>query len=89
MTDKLEDTSLRLRDEMDLYRKMMEKLKENRLQFQKEKEAMQEVGGLVFCCPNCSAQSVDYLVPVTVLLKSNHLRRQKTSSRLPKDKNVH
>ncbi|XP_024914375.1 rab11 family-interacting protein 4B isoform X2 [Cynoglossus semilaevis] len=43
MTDKLEDTSLRLRDEMDLYRKMMEKLKENRLQFQKEKEAMQEV----------------------------------------------
>lgn len=46
MTDKLEDTSLRLKDEMDLYRKMMEKLKQNREQFQKEKDAMQEVGGL-------------------------------------------
>lgn len=45
MTDKLEDTSLRLKDEMDLYRKMMDKLKQNRQQFQKEKEAMQEVGG--------------------------------------------
>ncbi|XP_035492714.2 rab11 family-interacting protein 4B isoform X1 [Scophthalmus maximus] len=43
MTDKLEDTSLRLRDEMDLYRKIMDKLKQNRLQFQKEKEAMQEL----------------------------------------------
>ncbi|XP_060940411.1 rab11 family-interacting protein 4B isoform X2 [Limanda limanda] len=43
MTDKLEDTSLRLRDEMDLYRKMMDKLKQNRLQFQKEKDAMQEL----------------------------------------------
>uniref|UniRef100_A0A3Q1HBQ1 Uncharacterized protein n=1 Tax=Anabas testudineus TaxID=64144 RepID=A0A3Q1HBQ1_ANATE len=43
MTDKLEDTSLRLKDEMDLYRKMMDKLKQNRLQFQKEKEAMQEL----------------------------------------------
>lgn len=47
MTDKLEDTSLRLRDEMDLYRKIMDKVKQNRLQFQKEKEAMQEVGGIV------------------------------------------
>lgn len=47
MTDKLEDTSLRLKDEMDLYRKMMDKLKQNRHQFQKEKEAMQEVGGLL------------------------------------------
>ena len=43
MTDKLEDTSLRLKDEMDLYRKMMDKLRQNRHQFQKEKEAMQEV----------------------------------------------
>ncbi|XP_035037584.1 rab11 family-interacting protein 4B isoform X1 [Hippoglossus stenolepis] len=43
MTDKLEDTSLRLRDEMDLYRKMMDKLRQNRLQFQKEKDAMQEL----------------------------------------------
>ncbi|XP_029907734.1 rab11 family-interacting protein 4B isoform X3 [Myripristis murdjan] len=43
MTDKLEDTSLRLKDEMDLYRKMMDKLRQNRHQFQKEKEAMQEL----------------------------------------------
>ncbi|XP_068582838.1 rab11 family-interacting protein 4B isoform X1 [Cebidichthys violaceus] len=43
MTDKLEDTSLRLRDEMDLYKKMMDKLRQNRQQFQKEKEAMQEL----------------------------------------------
>jgi len=47
MTDKLEDTSLRLRDEMDLYKKMMDKLRQNRQQFQKEKEAMQEVGGAI------------------------------------------
>ncbi|KAJ3601125.1 hypothetical protein NHX12_032098 [Muraenolepis orangiensis] len=43
MTDKLEDTSLRLKDEMDLYRKMMDKLWHNRHHFQKEKEAMQEL----------------------------------------------
>ncbi|XP_069553397.1 rab11 family-interacting protein 4B isoform X2 [Brachyistius frenatus] len=43
MTDKLEDTSLRLKDEMDLYKKMMDKLRQNRLQFHKEKEAMQEL----------------------------------------------
>ncbi|KAM7010235.1 rab11 family-interacting protein 4B isoform 2-T2 [Tautogolabrus adspersus] len=43
MTDKLEDTSLRLKDEMDLYRKMMDKLRQNRHQFQKEKEDMQEL----------------------------------------------
>ena len=43
MTDKLEDTSLRLKDEMDLYRKMMDKLKQNRHEYQKEKDAMQEV----------------------------------------------
>uniref|UniRef100_A0A8C9VX48 RAB11 family interacting protein 4 (class II) b n=1 Tax=Scleropages formosus TaxID=113540 RepID=A0A8C9VX48_SCLFO len=43
MTDKLEDTSLRLKDEMDLYRKMMDKLKQNRHEFQKEREAMQEL----------------------------------------------
>lgn len=49
MTDKLEDTSLRLKDEMDLYRKMMDKLRQNRHQFQKEKEAMQEVEGTILC----------------------------------------
>uniref|UniRef100_A0A3Q3W4I5 FIP-RBD domain-containing protein n=1 Tax=Mola mola TaxID=94237 RepID=A0A3Q3W4I5_MOLML len=43
MTDKLEDTSLRLKDEMDLYRKMMDKLRQNRHQFQTEKEEMQEL----------------------------------------------
>lgn len=43
MTDKLEDTSLRLKDEMDLYRKIMDKLWHNRHEFQKEKESMQEV----------------------------------------------
>lgn len=47
MTDKLEDTSLRLKDEMDLYKKMMDKLRQNRHQFQKEKDAMQEVGGIL------------------------------------------
>ncbi|XP_027879992.1 rab11 family-interacting protein 4A [Xiphophorus couchianus] len=43
MTDKLEDTSLRLKDEVDLYRKIMDKLWHNRHAFQKEKEAMQEL----------------------------------------------
>uniref|UniRef100_A0A665UAY5 RAB11 family interacting protein 4 (class II) a n=1 Tax=Echeneis naucrates TaxID=173247 RepID=A0A665UAY5_ECHNA len=43
VTDKLEDTSLRLKDEMDLYRKIMDKLWQNRHEFQKEKEAMQEL----------------------------------------------
>lgn len=43
MTDELEDTSLRLKDEMDLYRKIMDKLWHNRHAFQKEKESMQEV----------------------------------------------
>uniref|UniRef100_A0A3Q3KL94 RAB11 family interacting protein 4 (class II) a n=1 Tax=Mastacembelus armatus TaxID=205130 RepID=A0A3Q3KL94_9TELE len=43
MTDKLEDTSLRLKDEMDLYRKIVDKLWQNRHEFQKEKEAMQEL----------------------------------------------
>nr|XP_046270262.1 rab11 family-interacting protein 4A isoform X1 [Scatophagus argus]XP_046270263.1 rab11 family-interacting protein 4A isoform X1 [Scatophagus argus]XP_046270264.1 rab11 family-interacting protein 4A isoform X1 [Scatophagus argus]XP_046270266.1 rab11 family-interacting protein 4A isoform X1 [Scatophagus argus] len=42
-TDKLEDTSLRLKDEMDLYRKIMDKLWHNRHEFQKEKESMQEL----------------------------------------------
>lgn len=46
MTDKLEDTSLRLKDEMDLYRTIMDKLWHNRHVFQKEKESMQEVRGL-------------------------------------------
>ncbi|KAM9745779.1 rab11 family-interacting protein 4A isoform 2-T2 [Menidia menidia] len=43
MTDKLEDTSVRLKDEMDLYRKIMDKLWQNRHEFQKEKESMQEL----------------------------------------------
>ncbi|CAL9700393.1 unnamed protein product [Knipowitschia caucasica] len=43
MTDKLEDTSLRLKDEMDLYKKMMDKLRQNRQQFQKEKDSMQDL----------------------------------------------
>ncbi|KAK2893223.1 rab11 family-interacting protein 4A isoform X1 [Channa argus] len=43
MTDKLEDTSLRLKDEMDLYRKIMDKLWHNRHDFQKEKDSMQEL----------------------------------------------
>ncbi|XP_029456564.1 rab11 family-interacting protein 4 [Rhinatrema bivittatum] len=43
MSDKLEDTSLRLKDEMDLYKKMMDKLRQNRQHFQKEKEATQEL----------------------------------------------
>ncbi|KAF7200904.1 rab11 family-interacting protein 4A isoform X1 [Nothobranchius furzeri] len=43
MTDKLEDTSLRLKDEMDLYRMIMDKLWHDRHEFQKEKESMQEL----------------------------------------------
>uniref|UniRef100_A0A8C6U2X3 RAB11 family interacting protein 4 (class II) a n=1 Tax=Neogobius melanostomus TaxID=47308 RepID=A0A8C6U2X3_9GOBI len=43
MSDKLEDTSVRLKDEMDLYRKIMDKLWQNRHEFQKEREAMQEL----------------------------------------------
>lgn len=43
MCDKLEDTSVRLKDEMDLYRKIMDKLWQNRNEFQQEKEAMQEL----------------------------------------------
>uniref|UniRef100_A0A4W3GUY8 Rab11 family-interacting protein 4-like n=1 Tax=Callorhinchus milii TaxID=7868 RepID=A0A4W3GUY8_CALMI len=43
MTYKLEDTSLRLKDEMNLYKKMMDKMRQNRLEFQKEREATQEV----------------------------------------------
>lgn len=43
MSDKLEDTSVRLKDEMDLYRKIMDKLWQNRHEFQQEKEAMQEL----------------------------------------------
>ncbi|XP_041076398.1 rab11 family-interacting protein 4A-like isoform X2 [Polyodon spathula] len=43
MTYKLEDTSLRLKDEMDLYKKMMDKLRQNRHEFQKEREATQEL----------------------------------------------
>lgn len=43
MSDRLEDTSLRLKDEMDLYKRLMDKLRQNRLDFQKEREATQEV----------------------------------------------
>ncbi|XP_037544721.1 rab11 family-interacting protein 4A [Nematolebias whitei] len=43
MTEQMEDTSLRLRDEMDLYRTIMDKLWHNRHLFQKEKESMQEL----------------------------------------------
>nr|DBA21822.1 TPA: hypothetical protein GDO54_012951 [Pyxicephalus adspersus] len=43
MSDKLEDTSLRLKDEMDLYKKLMDKLRQNRQNFQREREATQEL----------------------------------------------
>ncbi|XP_032994635.1 rab11 family-interacting protein 4 isoform X2 [Lacerta agilis] len=43
MSDRLEDTSLRLKDEMDLYKRMMDKLRQNRLAFNKEREATQEL----------------------------------------------
>ncbi|XP_054616651.1 rab11 family-interacting protein 4A isoform X3 [Dunckerocampus dactyliophorus] len=42
-TDKLEDTSLRLKDEVDTYRKIMDKLWQNRREFHKEKESMLEL----------------------------------------------
>nr|XP_057905192.1 rab11 family-interacting protein 4A [Doryrhamphus excisus] len=41
--DKLEDTSLRLKDEVDTYRKIMAKVWQNRREFHKEKESMQEL----------------------------------------------
>ena len=59
MTDKLEDTSLRLKDELDLYRKIMDKLWQNRHEFQKEKEAMQEVRRSV--CPESKHESWIFL----------------------------
>ncbi|KAB1256539.1 Rab11 family-interacting protein 4 [Camelus dromedarius] len=43
MSDRLEDTSLRLKDEMDLYKRVMDKLTQIRLEFQKEREATQEL----------------------------------------------
>ncbi|XP_048411105.1 rab11 family-interacting protein 4-like isoform X2 [Stegostoma tigrinum] len=43
ITYKLEDTSLRLKDEMDLYKKLVEKMRRNRQEFQKEREVMQEL----------------------------------------------
>ncbi|KAM4692688.1 rab11 family-interacting protein 4 [Rhinophrynus dorsalis] len=43
MSDKLEDTSLRLKDEMDLYKKLMDKLRQNRLHFQRERDATHEL----------------------------------------------
>lgn len=62
MTDKLEDTSLRLKDEMDLYRKMMDKLRQNRQQFQKEKEAMQEVRMNSLCNQTRKQTAVCFIV---------------------------
>ncbi|XP_061701642.1 rab11 family-interacting protein 4A isoform X2 [Syngnathoides biaculeatus] len=41
--DKLEDRSLRLKEEMALYRKIIDKVWHNRREFRKEKEAMQEL----------------------------------------------
>ncbi|XP_075998810.1 rab11 family-interacting protein 4A [Genypterus blacodes] len=43
MTDKVEDTSMRLKDELDIYKKIMDRLWHNRREFRKEKEAMQEL----------------------------------------------
>uniref|UniRef100_A0A8C5CWT6 RAB11 family interacting protein 4 (class II) a n=1 Tax=Gadus morhua TaxID=8049 RepID=A0A8C5CWT6_GADMO len=43
MTDQLEDSSLQLKDEMELYREVVDQLWLHRHQFHKEKEAMQEV----------------------------------------------
>lgn len=57
MSDRLEDTSLRLKDEMDLYKRMMDKLRQNRLEFQKEREATQEV------CPRLEAPMAPHSVP--------------------------
>lgn len=65
MTDKLEDTSLRLKDEMDLYRKIMEKLWHNRNAFQKEKESMQEVN--LSLSPSLSFP--DGLLKIIILLR--------------------
>lgn len=59
MTDKLEDTSLRLKDEMDLYKKMMDKLKQNRHEYQKEKDAMQEVA--------CKARRPYWIVNINLI----------------------
>lgn len=70
MTDKLEDTSLRLKDEMDLYRKMMDKLRQNRLQFHKEKEEMQEVGGTI-SSDHAHGQSGLFAISVFSLLLSS------------------
>ncbi|KAF7646173.1 hypothetical protein LDENG_00192150 [Lucifuga dentata] len=43
MTDRLQDNSLRLQDELQLYRRMLHKLWHNRRAYQREKEAMQEL----------------------------------------------
>ena len=43
VTEQLEDSRLRLKDEMDLYREVLDQLWLLRHQFHKEKEAMQEV----------------------------------------------
>ncbi|XP_072339991.1 rab11 family-interacting protein 4A isoform X2 [Scyliorhinus torazame] len=43
ITYKLEDTSLRLKDEMDLYKKMMDKMRWNRHEFQKERELIEDL----------------------------------------------
>lgn len=69
MSDRLEDTSLRLKDEMDLYKRMMDKLRQNRLQFNKEREATQEVGSGAseqgYCC-QC-------VFPMTLMFCMKHI----------------
>lgn len=62
MSDRLEDTSLRLKDEMDLYKRMMDKLRQNRLEFQKEREATQEVGPRPegAWVPSCTSPPTDW-----------------------------
>lgn len=73
MSDRLEDTSLRLKDEMDLYKRMMDKLRQNRLEFNKEREATQEVGNNFG-----GIQPVHLLCPLLMLMfytkiKQNHV----------------
>lgn len=61
MTDKLEDASLRLKDEMELNRKMMDKLRQSRSDFQKEREALQEVSQCPSGIPHWSKFKWDYM----------------------------
>ncbi len=68
MTDKLEDASLRLKDEMDLYRKIMDKLWQNRHEFQKEREAMQEVAQCHFYCRSQLYININLQTSHTILM---------------------